>query len=653
MSLSRAMKLFGTEEPVPETPVLRAGPLECLLDAGNLRHIRLHGVEAIRAISYIVRDRNWGTYNPEITNLSIEQDAVGFRVMYDAVCRDAQQAFAYKARIEADAAGNLSFAAKGEALSDFLTNRTGFVVLHPVEGVSGAPVEVEHTGGSVEQSRFPELIDPTCPFMDIRSLTHEPLRGVRVACRMEGDAFEMEDQRNWMDASYKTYVRPLALPWPYTIATGEKLAQRVSLSVIGTPAKSVSAGGDLAVTVTIDDREVARMPAVGLAVPGAHAEAALDLIEPLRALGPAHLVCAFDARQGHDAGLAQTYGELARALAAELVLEIVLPCVDAEGKPTDDLGVLRRDLAYVKGQIERVAVRPDRIAVSPAVDLKCTLPGSIWPKAPTWPELMAAARAAFPGIPVGSGMFSYFTELNRKRPPADLLDFICHTTCPLVHAGDDLSLTEGLEALPYIFQTTRSFAGGKPYWLFPTAIAMRQNPYGAAPAENPAGGRVAMARSDPREHALIGAAWYAGYLAHAARAGLEAVTLAAVAGPSGVVTPAGLAPSYHVLRGLAALRNAAVLASRSSAPRDVQVLAARTTAGLQLWLVNLTDRTQRVRVRATKSALRNATVVVVGEDCVEQLSVDADGLSRQARPIADGPVELSAFAVARISGPSG
>ena len=79
-SLSRAMKLFGTEEPVPETPVLRAGPLECSLDAGNLRHIRLHGVEAIRAVSYIVRDRNWGTYNPEITNLQIEQDAAGFRV---------------------------------------------------------------------------------------------------------------------------------------------------------------------------------------------------------------------------------------------------------------------------------------------------------------------------------------------------------------------------------------------------------------------------------------------------------------------------------------------------------------------------------------------------------------------------------------------
>ncbi|RPH73442.1 MAG: hypothetical protein EHM88_24080, partial [Candidatus Rokuibacteriota bacterium] len=50
-----------------------------------------------------------------------------------------------------------------------------------------------------------------------------------------------------------------------------------------------------------------------------------------------------------------------------------------------------------------------------------TLPGSKFPPAPGWAEINAAARKAFPGVPVGGGMFSYFTELNRKRPPADLL----------------------------------------------------------------------------------------------------------------------------------------------------------------------------------------------------------------------------------------
>ena len=572
----RAFKLFGTDEPVTETTPLRAGPLECSLDAGNLRHIRLHGREAIRAISYIVRDRDWGTYNPEITNLSVEQGADGFRVTYEAVCTTRGRRSPTAPGSRPTPAATSSFAADGEALTDFVTNRTGFVVLHPVDGVSGTPLEVEHVDGSVERSRFPELIDPTCPFRDIRALTHEPLPGVRVACRMEGDAFEMEDQRNWMDASYKTYVRPLARPWPYTVAKGERLAQRVALAVAGAPEAPVGAAAGGAVTVTVEEREVARMPAVGLAVPGEHAGAALAAAEPLRALAPAFLVGTFDAREGHDAGTVQAYGELARRLGADLVLEVVLPCVDADGQPTDDPGILRRDLDHVKGQVERVAVRPARVAVFPAVDLRSTLPGSVWPQAPSWAELIAAARAAFPGVPVGGGMFSYFTELNRKRPPAGLLDFVGHSTCPLVHAGDDLSLTEGLEALPFIFRTTRSFAGGKPYWLFPTTIAMRQNPYGAAPAENPHHGRLAMARTDPREQALIGAAWYAGYLAHAARAGLEAVTLGAAAGASAVVSAAGrLAPAYHVLRGHAALRGASVLASGSSAPREVQVLAAR------------------------------------------------------------------------------
>jgi hypothetical protein len=161
---SRAIRLFGTEEPVAETPLLTAGPLRCRLDAGNLRHIQLAGQEAIRAISFIVRDRNWGTYNPRITNLAIDQRPDGFTVTYDAVCEDADQRLGYRSRIEGNATGELSFSAEGEAATDFLTARAGFVVLHGVEGVSGEAVEVLHVDGSVTRSVFPRLIDPMCPF---------------------------------------------------------------------------------------------------------------------------------------------------------------------------------------------------------------------------------------------------------------------------------------------------------------------------------------------------------------------------------------------------------------------------------------------------------------------------------------------------------
>ena len=87
------------------------------LDAGNLRHIRLRGREAIRAISYIVRDRNWGTYNPEITEPA---DRAGRgRLSRSATTRSA----ATRSRPSPTArgsrptpSGNLSFEAEGEAL---------------------------------------------------------------------------------------------------------------------------------------------------------------------------------------------------------------------------------------------------------------------------------------------------------------------------------------------------------------------------------------------------------------------------------------------------------------------------------------------------------------------------------------------------------
>ena len=497
------MKLFGTEEPVPETPVLRAGPLECSLDAGNLRHIRLAGVEAIRAISYIVRDRNWGTYNPEISDLKIEQDAGGFRVTLQRGLQGRAAGLRLRGADRGRCFGQSRFAAEGEALSDFVTNRTGFVVLHPLEGVSGAPVEVERVDGSVEQSRFPELIDPTCPFMDIRTLTHEPLPGLRVACRMEGDTFEMEDQRNWLDASYKTYVRPLALPWPYTIAKGEKLSQRISLAVTGKPTRPGLGGADDAITVTIESREVGADAGRRPRRPGRPRSGGAGSDRAAACARPGPPRRRVRRPQGPRCRPRPDLRRARPRLGADLVLEVVLPCVDAEGKPTDDLEVLRRDLNYVKGQIERVAVRPARIAVSPASDLKCTLPGSVWPKAPTWEQLAAAARAAFPGIPLGGGMFSYFTELNRKRPPAGLFDFVGHTICPLVHACDDLSLTEGLEALPYIIKTTRSFAGEHALLAVSFDDRHAPEPLRRRPGREPAGGtrgdgahRSARARPD-------------------------------------------------------------------------------------------------------------------------------------------------------------
>jgi hypothetical protein len=44
-----------------------------------------------------------------------------------------------------------------------------------------------------------------------------------------GDVFETEDQRNWTDASFKTYSTPLSRPFPVSVAAGTVVRQSVLL----------------------------------------------------------------------------------------------------------------------------------------------------------------------------------------------------------------------------------------------------------------------------------------------------------------------------------------------------------------------------------------------------------------------------------------
>ena len=112
------------------------------------------------------------------------------------------------------------------AAEDFQTCRTGFVILHPLKGFVGKKVTVEHADGTIEKSVIPEEIVPDQPFLLVRAMTHSPLRGVTAELRMEGDTWEAEDHRNWTDASFKTYSRPLSLPYPYSSPRGRKSASR-------------------------------------------------------------------------------------------------------------------------------------------------------------------------------------------------------------------------------------------------------------------------------------------------------------------------------------------------------------------------------------------------------------------------------------------
>ena len=136
--------------------------------------------------------------------------------------------------VEIDAGGMLKARFRLDALRALETNRAGFTLLHPLRGVAGQDGEVVRPDGSCAAMTFPEAIAPAQPVRDIAGLRHA-VRGVRVEIAMEGEVFEMEDQRNWSDASYKTYCRPLALPTPLRLGPGDVIEQTVRMSVSGQP----------------------------------------------------------------------------------------------------------------------------------------------------------------------------------------------------------------------------------------------------------------------------------------------------------------------------------------------------------------------------------------------------------------------------------
>lgn len=646
---SRAVSLFGTEEAVDQPRIVKAGELSAEFEAGNLRYVSYAGTEMIRAISFIVRDRNWATYTPVLSNLLIEEDKDSFSISYDAETKDHEQAFGYSAKITGSAEGRIEFSAQGVALTDFITNRTGFVVLHPIAGVSGEPALVETADGKKLDTKFPELISPAQPIMNMRAITHEFAPGTKVVCRMEGDIYEMEDQRNWMDASYKTYVRPLAKPWPYTLEAGERVAQKVSLRIEGKLAAST--GRTKAIRLRIGKR-MGTVPPLGIGLAPEDAAAALKAASLLSRIKPAYVVCHYDTRLGHDQKSLKAMLKVAEALKAEAWLEAVVTKV----------GGFEEEIAGLAKIVSRLRNPFKAVFLSPASDMKSTQPTGPWPPCPPLADIYKLARLLFPGARIGGGMMSYFTELNRKRPPAEFADFISFTNSALVHAGDDRSVTEGLEALPAMAKSVRAFIGGKPFVVGPSAIGMRFNPYGAAPQANPNDVRQAMNRNDPRQRALLGAAWNLAYFAHFARNGAQAIALGGLTGPFGAVysksawpqawfdkSKGGIYPVFHILRGMSRLRGADLLDTTISRPREVQLLAARRKDGkIELWIANLTG--DAVMVDIGRKGAR-ARIAFLDAERFVRAAEAPELMDKLNKEVTSPRIELAPYAICRVTIP--
>jgi len=634
MELTIAQRRVGTEEKSPECMTLKAGALTADLVAGGLRTIRYKGREVLRAVAYVVRDKDWGTYNPAISDFNCFQDGDQFTVTFRARCtnRELSQELDYETRITGNANGLITFDVTAEPRTPFLTARCGFAVLHPLDGIVGQPAIIEHVDGSRQQAAFPDLIAPSQPFKEIRAIEHQVTPRISARCRTTGDVFEMEDQRNWSDASYKTYVRPLALPWPYVMESGVRNHQSVELRITDTSAgtqTTVDAKPDAPIQLEIGEPD-GTFPQIGVAIHPSEIATVLAHPAVLKNLQPQLLLLHFDPTAGHKREHLAGFREIAQiADASQCALELVVP---AQWDVKDEL----REIAAMAAEAN---LKLSAVLVSPAVDRQSTLPGSPWPPCPPLAEIYQAAREAFPGLAVGGGMLTYFTELNRKRPPVELLDFVSHCTCPIVHAADDLSVMQTLEAMPSITRSARAIMGkDKPYWIGPSTIGMRQNPYGSRVMNNPENRRITMTDHDPRQTSLFAAAWMIGYAASTAEGHLQVLTVGALTGPLGlastnVVGEITYHPAFYTAQGLAVMGEHLRYRCRSSRPDAIAAVAGTDRLGNRVaWIANLTGQNQVISLMGDMAI--SQMYVLDEESFAQPRAVSADLWSIELRPYA-------------------
>ena len=578
----------GTDAPPPESQILRAGPLSVLLEGGDLRYVRLGAREILRRVYVAVRDHNWNTIAGVLANRRIEQDAAGFRVSFDCVHQQGDIDFAWHGTLSGDATGTIRYVMEGEVRATFRRNRIGICVLHPIVECAGQPYRAEKIDGSSESGIFPRFIAPHQPVIDFQAISYDVQPGVSAEIRFTGDTFEMEDQRNWTDASFKTYSTPLRLPIPVEVRAGTRISQSITVRLqsddqIPRPTMPTE------LTFRIGEAATGTLPRLGLGLANHGQPPTAREVQRLGALHLSHL--RVDLRLADadvEERLRQSVAQ-ARRLDVPIEAAIFLTAAAAE------------ELAAFRALLEQI--RPDVAAwLVFHVGEKST--------SERWLRIAREHLGSYaPNVPLASGTNVYFTELNRARPSVEALDLVCYSLNPQVHAFDDRSLVETLPAQGWTIESARQFAGGKPIAISPVTLKPRSNPdaRGPEPALGPDGLPPAV---DVRQVSLLGAAWTVGSLKSVAEAGVDRVTYYETTGWRGVMEtedgsaipdrfrslPGSVFPLYHVLADVGELAGGSVVPTVSADPLRLDGLAIRQGEQTRILLANLSPDEQTVQI---------------------------------------------------------
>jgi hypothetical protein len=642
--LTQNVLYYGKDDPLPERIPLRAGPLTLFYEAGDLRYIKLGDREIIRRIYTAVRDRNWGTVAPVFSNFQIESGPDSFRITYDVHNQQNEIDFAWCGEILGQADGSIRFTMDGTAHTTFMRNRIGFCVLHPSD-IAGTAARVWHVDGSEEAAHLPETIvatQPVQPFAELAAMAHQVEPGVWAKVAFSGDIFEMEDQRNWTDASYKTFCTPLRIPYPAEVQAGTRIAQTITLTLQyeSVPVSSAAAEPSPLRISPVPQAAPAALPALGLGV-ASHGEPLTSRqIQRLKRLHLDHLRVDLDlTRPGAPERLAQATRE-AQALGVKLDVAVLV-----SEQAESELAQLLPALTEIRPPVRTWLVYPLKERFAGGTPIR---------------EALDAARRALAGYDPAA-MFAAGTNTDiifmlRSLPPLEWVDRLTFAIIPEAHAFDNASIVETAAVQGAAVATARAASGGRAVMVSPVTFKMRFNPYATGPAPEVPPGQLPP-QVDVRQMSLFGAGWTAASLKYLAAGGASSVTYYETSGWRGLMEteagspvpdkfqsiPGGVYPMYYAFALVGEFVGGSVLPVHSSDALVVDGLLLEKDGRKRLMVANFTAEVASVRLEDVPDRVQAYSLNASNAEAAMR---SPEEFRPAAEPLTGGALRLAPFGLA-------
>ena len=369
----------------------------------------------MREIGFALRDRNWDTVPLRVTGSESRNTAQG-RLLHLTAENWENDVLLVSLDIDLLLTHDgLELRVGGEYQAPWLVNRAGCYVLLSPDTTVRRLATLDHVDGSRSSVRFPALISPHQPMRDLRGLNWVSPGGQRVTLEFSGETFEMEDQRNWTDDSFKLYGTPLNLPFPVAVQPGQRIVQSVHLRITDHfyPLPALHSSAPLGEFRTSDILAAYRIDVLpGQALPGQAPQGAL------------HLALLLGERTVHE---------------------------------------LRERLGELRGW------SPEYVSVA-TIARKMLTRGEL-------ATLLLLLRECFPSARIGFGSAFYFTELNRFPPgPGIGYDFVYFGNAALVHADDARSIVQTAAGQAATVRAARALFPDLAIWVSPLSYYPRFNP---------------------------------------------------------------------------------------------------------------------------------------------------------------------------------